>query len=509
MGALVRRGPSPAYVEFSAGPAAVSAIVTEDLADGSTLVAGDRCTSSVPKLWHLPGGTTREGRQSTLRLFNPFPDQAKVTVTGTSEFGEVGLVDLAAVDVPGRSWLTVDLNELVSLIETLSLTITADQGVVIPSMVVASDVDEASWPGTGLATTWEFPAARQTGLTPRVVVSNPGTAPVDVEVDVYSEDEWVESARAVEVPPATPVSIPVGDLIAGVFGLRVRASDPVSAVVVAEDISTADDGTASSGGGSDDRVAGTVGAPTPQRRWLLPGPGSLPTAASAVWVLNSGPERVTVTLQPLGIDVMEPQKVVVRRQPDRPHRAPPGKRRVRVRGVGAATDLGRVDRRVGERRRLRRRHRRRGVTLRDRRGGHPLDVAWAERARRSRRPAGVDRPGRGGARRGHQDGGPRPATGAEDRPHRARPARRAGAVHLHRLRQLLPRSAPMLAVAGLRPREVTWELEPDTIARAGVTATPLTVVVDGDGAVLDQWSGVPPRWWVSRAAAAARKVSRC
>ncbi len=34
-GSLVRRGPSPAYVEFSAGPAAVSAIVTEDLADGS------------------------------------------------------------------------------------------------------------------------------------------------------------------------------------------------------------------------------------------------------------------------------------------------------------------------------------------------------------------------------------------------------------------------------------------------------------------------------------------
>jgi hypothetical protein len=64
-----------------------------------------------------------------------------------------------------------------------------------------------------------------------------------------------------------------------------------------------------------------------------------------------------------------------------------------------------------------------------------------------------------------------------------------------------------LAVAGLRPREVTWELEPGIIARAGVTATPLAVVVDGDGKVLDQWSGVPPRWWVSRAAAAARKAA--
>ncbi len=370
VGALVRRGPAPTYVEFSAGPAAVSAIVTEDLADGSTLVTGDRCTSSVPKLWHLPGGTTREGRRSTLRLFNPFPDQAKVTVTGTSEFGEVGLVDLAAVDVPGRSWLTVDLNELVSLIETLSLTITADQGVVIPSMVVASDVDEASWPGTGLATTWEFPAARQTGLTPRVVVSNPGTAPVTVEVDVYSQDDWVESARVVEVPPATPVSIPVGDLIAGVFGLRVRASDPVSAVVDRRGHQHPRRRHRQLGGVRPG--GGHGGRPHPQRRWLLPGPGSLPTAASAVWVLNSGSERVTVTLQPLGIDVMEPAEGGGARQPDRPHRAPSGKRRIRVRGVGAATDLGRVDRRVGERRRLRRRDRRRGVTPPGTGGGgHP------------------------------------------------------------------------------------------------------------------------------------------
>lgn len=310
IGSLVRRGPSPAYVEFTAGPAAVSAVVTEDLASGSTLVAGDRCSSSVPKLWHLPGGTTREGRQSTLRLFNPFPDQAKVTVTGTSEFGAVGLVDLAALDVPGRSWLTVDLNRLVSLIETLSLTITADQGVVIPSMVVASAVDEATWPGTGLGTTWEFPVVRQTGLNPRVVVSNPGAVEVTVEIDVYSQEDFVAAARVVTVPPGSPMSIPVGDLIGGPFGLRLRASDPVSAVVIAEDISTGEDGTAVDD--ATDRIAGTVGAGVPQLRWLLPGPGSLPTAASALWILNTGSERVTVTLQPLGIDTLEPDKVVLR-----------------------------------------------------------------------------------------------------------------------------------------------------------------------------------------------------
>lgn len=65
----------------------------------------------------------------------------------------------------------------------------------------------------------------------------------------------------------------------------------------------------------------------------------------------------------------------------------------------------------------------------------------------------------------------------------------------------------MLAATGLRPREVTWELEPATMERAGVDALPLTVVVDNDGAIIEQWSGVPSRRWVSRAVAAAKRVT--
>jgi hypothetical protein len=64
-----------------------------------------------------------------------------------------------------------------------------------------------------------------------------------------------------------------------------------------------------------------------------------------------------------------------------------------------------------------------------------------------------------------------------------------------------------LAVGGIRPREVTWELEPDLVSRSGVDGVPFTAVIDAQGDVLDQWSGVPPRWWVSRAAATARRLA--
>ena len=318
---IVRRGDAPAFVEFDTGPAATSAIVTADTADGSTLVAGDRCTGSVPKLWHLPGGTTREGRRSTLRLFNPFPEPAKATVAGTSEFGDVGLVALSSVDVPGRSWLDVDLNVIVPLLDQLSLTISTDEGLVIPSLVVASAIDEATWPATGLSTTWEFPGVRQTGLVPRLYVSNPGDVEVEVEIDVYGRRGSAPASRSVAVPARTPAIIRLGDLIGGEFGVRIRATGPIAAVVVSEDLSRGSGEEAGDEEGEEasedpqpsgaDRIAGTVGTHTPARRWLLPGPGAVPTAASAVWIMNAHTEPVTVTLQPLGLVELPAEKVAL------------------------------------------------------------------------------------------------------------------------------------------------------------------------------------------------------
>lgn len=52
---------------------------------------------------------------------------------------------------------------------------------------------------------------------------------------------------------------------------------------------------------------------------------------------------------------------------------------------------------------------------------------------------------------------------------------------------------------GVPVREVTWELEPSVLERAGVSTVPLTVVIDDKGAVLDQIVGVPRRNRLRRA----------
>ena len=315
---VVRLGPSPGFVEYDDGPAGTSTIVTSD-----AIITGDSCVLSVSKLWQLPGGTTRDGTTMTLRLFNPFPELAKVTVSGISEFGAEPLPELEAIDVPGRSWRDFSLNEIVPFLDDLVLTVGADEGVVIPSIAVQQGAeDEASWLGAGLASNWYFPVAQQDELVPEVVIWNPGTAPVAVEIDAYTTEGPLPAVRSVEVAAGVPTRVLLDDVAEGAFGVHVRGNRAVSAVVVAtspadvlvvEEVPTDD--------GDEEptqelvaetvRSAGTTGATELASSWLLPGAGAAPDAASSLWVMNSSADPITVTLQPLGVIPLAPAKITV------------------------------------------------------------------------------------------------------------------------------------------------------------------------------------------------------
>ena len=310
VGQIVRRGDTPLFVELDDGPAAVAVVVESDV-----LLTGDACVARIPKVWQLPGGTTREGRTLTLRLFNPFPELAKVSVGGSSESGETGLVDLQGIDVEGRTWQDVRLNELVPLLDDLSLTVSTSEGFIIPSLVVAGSGDEASWPGVAPAAYWEFPVATISGdYAPSVMLSNTGQTAVVAAIDVYTSAGTVEAAREVTVEPSIPQRVDLSDLADGAMGIRVRSGGPLSAVVVAEESLVVREATeegaeaeedAAEGG---DRIGGTVGLSTPATRWLLPGLDAVPDGSSAVWLLNTGTEPATVILQPLGLGEYQTSK---------------------------------------------------------------------------------------------------------------------------------------------------------------------------------------------------------
>ena len=302
VGQIVRRGDTPLFVELDDGPAAVAVVVESD-----ELLTGDACVARIPKVWQLPGGTTREGRTLTLRLFNPFPELAKVTVGGSSESGETGLVDLQGIDVEGRTWQDVRLNELVPLLDNLSLTVSTDEGLIIPSLVVAGSGDEASWPGIAPAAYWEFPLATiSSDYAPSLMLSNTGSSSVVATIDVYTSAGAVEAAREVTVDPSIPQRVDLSDLADGAMAIRVRSGGALSAAVIAEESlvvreATEEGAEADEDASNGDRIGGTIGVSTPATRWLLPGLEAVPDGVGTMWLLNTGAEPATVILQPLGL----------------------------------------------------------------------------------------------------------------------------------------------------------------------------------------------------------------
>jgi hypothetical protein len=302
----VRNGDAPGLVEIGRGPAAAAVAMR-----GEALLTADRCVRNLEKQWYLPGGTTREGRATTLRIFNPLPNDAKVEIVGASEFGLEPIAGLANLDVGSRSWVDVDLNQLVPFLDDLSLTLTVLEGDVVASLVVATPSgDEASWPGIAASPTWYFPTVTQGGLTPTLMLFNPGDLDVQATIDIFGTGVTTIDVATVDVPAGVPVRVDLTDFATGLFGVRVTSTGSVAAVVVAEDgdpeVESEDQPVRRF-----ERIAGTVGSEVTARRWLLTGPNHLAEPRSSLWIMNPTADTVTVTIQPLGGRSLAADKISV------------------------------------------------------------------------------------------------------------------------------------------------------------------------------------------------------
>ncbi|MDP8959500.1 MAG: DUF5719 family protein [Actinomycetota bacterium] len=276
---LLQRGDAPAVVEFSDGLSAAAALVR-----GRGLLSGDPCPDSIPKLWQLLGGSTREGERLVLRLFNPFPEDAKVTISAVSELpGLEAPAQFEALTVASRGWRDVEVAELLNLREQLAFTVTSGQGLVVPALMLQSGSHQAVWPGTGQSQVWEFPLVRAGGLRPVLALRNAGSRDVAVDVSLFTSDGPRPVAQEV-VPGNREVRISLEGLGKGDFGVRLQAEGPVSAVLLGE--------------GAQGRAA-TPGASRAARRWIAPGLGAKAPVRYDLWLLNSGTEPLTVTLRPL------------------------------------------------------------------------------------------------------------------------------------------------------------------------------------------------------------------
>ena len=334
-GDIIRRGTSPGIVEFDDGPAVATAAMWSD-----EVITGDRCVASVPKEWQLVGGITAEGFTLELQLFNPFAENAKVTVEAITEFGRSPLAGFESFDVPGRSWVTEDLSRVIPFLDMVTLTVTSESGIVIPSLVLNSESDEASWPGTGQSTVWDFPVTSLPGLEPTLVISNTGNVGATVAIDIFTPDGPIPDADGRIVAPLEPLRIHLADLAEPPFAVRVRSNAPIGAIIQAAPTGTfprtdvippeeevadqpADDEApdeetteTTEGEGveeivSYDGLAAMPGNTDPLERWLVPGLGIVPGSKTSIWILNPSDEDATVTVSPLGVSDARSEKIVI------------------------------------------------------------------------------------------------------------------------------------------------------------------------------------------------------
>lgn len=310
VGSVSRRGESPAVVEVTDGPAAVVALEQSD-----AFIAGDRCTVAVPKTWYLTGGSTKTGTFTEIRLFNPFADNAEVSITAYSEFDLDLVADLDGFDVPGRDWTTIDLEPFLDLRDHIVFTVETNAGLVIPMLVRSDERGEAAIPGSAPSETWDFPIATVGELEPFISVMSAGEDEISVVVDIVTETGTVRNAREVVVGAATPVLIPLSDIAAAPYGVRLRASSPVAASVIAlvpvadpdeipgdpgDETTTTQPGddTGSTTGTFIKGMAGTIGSSEPASRWIVPF-DTLLDSETTVWAMNTGAVAATLTVQPL------------------------------------------------------------------------------------------------------------------------------------------------------------------------------------------------------------------
>jgi len=315
-GLLLRRGESPALVEISDGPAAAAALQW-----GDALLSGDRCIVSVPKVWYLTGGSTKTGTFTELRLFNPFADSAEVTITAYSEFGVDIVADLDGFDVAGRSWATIDMEPFLPFRDELAFTISTTKGLVIPALIRTDDRGEGMWPGSAPSETWDFPIVTTGGLEPFISVLSAGEDEILISVDILTETGVLRNAREITIDSSVPSLIPLSDLAEAPFGVRLRATAPIAASVIAviptedveggeggdtgedEPVTTTTEETTTTSEGTEESfirgLAGSVGIAAPSSSWIVP-MDTLPENRTTIWILNSGGDTVNVDVEPLG-----------------------------------------------------------------------------------------------------------------------------------------------------------------------------------------------------------------
>jgi hypothetical protein len=211
--------------------------------DGADVSSG-ACASTAGSEWHLAGGTTRDGARQVLAVFNPFPQDAIISVTFSTETGGRAPSAYQSITVPAGAVLPIDVTGVVPLFDSTSATVLAGSGRVVVERLQFV-VDDTGVTTASLfvgvprpARQWVFAGTQVTDTSgTALVIHNPTRreARVDVEVtlDPYEGAPSLEPISVTIRPERTqtvllsPLLFPLGTRAVVDASSRLPADAPV------------------------------------------------------------------------------------------------------------------------------------------------------------------------------------------------------------------------------------------------------------------------------------------
>ena len=204
----------------------------------------------------IVGGSIAAGSSAELRLTNPGATPATVKVNLYGSIGRLSLPSNGEVTVPAGGSSSLVLETKGSQDPRIAVSIEADGGSVVPTLVTESldgetpagtdVITPGAAPATDLvvpgveivepATQGEVPDAK-TGAdssdTPAVRIVNPGQAPATVSVTMLGKDgaHPLAGAQSVTIDAGSVFDIQLAGVAAGTYGVQVTSSTPVGAAV--------------------------------------------------------------------------------------------------------------------------------------------------------------------------------------------------------------------------------------------------------------------------------------
>lgn len=290
----VSAGAVSAVVELDGGSVAVEHAVSTS--DGSSV---SPCSSSASNRWYLANGTTARDASEVLVLFNPFPGDAVVDISFSTDQGRDEPESLQGLPVPARSTTRVAVSEFVRRRNVVAATVATRTGRVVVDRLQRFDGTEGR---RGLALTlaapapaevWTFPSGRHDeGFIERWHVYNPGENDAVVIVEVTPDEgeipipveRTVSAGGQLVIDAAEASVVPAGVSHAS----AVRSINGVPVVVERQQSAMAP---ASRRGWSS-----MPGSPLVGRRWLLAAGSNDLDVSERLAIYNPGEEAVRFTV---------------------------------------------------------------------------------------------------------------------------------------------------------------------------------------------------------------------